>query len=107
MAEHHVADKDPQHKNSLREILEPFFVANQIPLRYDRFLEDTMIIFIVCAVRVTDIIESIIWHRGACEVSRGCEEYDAHLMPGHGEFDKEYDEAYPYLPFSERSDGFR
>lgn len=108
MAEHHVSHKDAKHEDCLREVLQPLFVAHQVPLWYDRFFKDTAVVVEVGTVGVADIIEFIVnLCLSACEVHGRCEEYDAHLMPGHWEFDKEYHEANPYLPFPESSDGFR
>lgn len=107
MTKHHVADENAQHEYGLREIFEPLSVAYEIPLGNNSFTEDGVVIFVASTVRLANVVEFLCCVPiGACEVHRRGQEYDTHLMPCHGKFDKENNEADPYLPFAYRTDRF-
>lgn len=103
MTKHHIANKDPQHENSLCEIFQPLSLANKIPLRNNSFFKNGMIVNEIGTAGVAHIIKYSSFSGWACKVHRWRKEYDAHLMPSYRKFDQKYNDTYPKLPLAKGS----
>lgn len=57
MSENHIAYENAEHEHGLSEVFQPGSIANQVPFRYDGFIKNTVVIFVLGAVGVTMVVE--------------------------------------------------